>query len=66
MRIHRRGMDAACRGGDAIAGVFSGVVPTARRGARCGFGVLSMDSVVATGKGRDDRTLPDGGEGTCN
>ena len=59
-------MDAACRGGGAIAGVFSRVEPTGRRGAGCGFGVLGRDSVVVTGNDRDDRTLADGGEGTCN
>ena len=33
MRIHRRGMGSACRGGGAIAGVFSQVTPTGRRDA---------------------------------
>ena len=33
MRIHRMGEDAACGGGGAIAGVFSGFEPTVRRGA---------------------------------
>ena len=54
------GMDAACRGGGAIAGVFSGVGPTVRRGAGGGFGVLGRDC------DRDDRTLPCGGGCTCN
>ena len=31
-------MDAGCRGGGAITGVFSGVRPTVRRGPGCGFG----------------------------
>ena len=57
MRVHRRGMDAACRGGGAIAGIFSGVEPTVRRDP---FGVLGRDC------DRDDRTLPGSGECTCN
>ena len=32
-------MDAACRGGGAIAGIFKRVEPTGRRGAGRGFGV---------------------------
>ena len=60
MRIHRRWMDAACRGGGAIAGVFNRVEPTVRRGPGCGFGVLGREC------DREDRTLPGGGECTCN
>ena len=59
-------MGAACRGGGAIAGVFSRVEPTGRRGAGCGFGVFGRDCVAVIGNDRDDRTLPGGGEGTCN
>ena len=55
-------MGAACRGGGAITGVFTGVEPTVRRGAGRGFG---RDSVVVTGNDRDDQTPPGGGEGTC-
>ena len=59
-------MGAACRGSGAIAGEFSEVEPTGRRGVGCGFGVPSRECVVVTGNDRDDRTLPGGGEDTCN
>ena len=59
-------MGAARRGSGAIAGVFSEVEPTGRRGARCGVGVPSRECVVVTGNDRDDRTFPCGGEDTCN
>ena len=36
-------MDAACRGGGAVAGVSSGVELTVRRGPGCGFDVLGRD-----------------------
>ena len=36
-------MDAACRGGGAIAGIFKRVEPTGRRGAGRGFGVQQTD-----------------------
>ena len=52
MRTHRRGMDAACRGDGAIAGVFSRVELTVRKGPGGGFGVLGRDCVVATGNDR--------------
>ena len=41
-------MGAACRGGGAIAGVFSRVEPTSRRGVGCRFGVLGRDCVGTT------------------
>ena len=45
-------MGAACRGGGAMAGVFSGVEPIGRRGAGCAFGVLGRDWVVVLVKMR--------------
>ena len=60
------GMDAACRGGGAITGVSNRVEPTSRRGAGYSFGVLGRDRVGVTGNGRDDRTLPGGGDGSGN
>ena len=42
-------MDAACRGGGAIACVFSGVEPTGRRAAGCGFGTRQGLSLGTTG-----------------
>ena len=47
-------MGAACRGSGEIAGVFSEVEPTGRRGAGCGFGVPSRVYVNVNG---NDRTI---------
>ena len=42
-RRYIRGIGASCRGGGAIAGVFSGVEPTGRRSAGCGVSLLDED-----------------------
>ena len=60
------GMGPACRGGGAIACIFSRVEPTGRRGAGCGFSLLRRECAAVTGNDQDGRRLPGGGNRICN
>ena len=55
-------MDAAYRGGSAIADGFTRVEPTTRS-KRCPAASVHSAGTV-TRNNNNDRTLPDGGEGT--